>query len=92
MARSDYDETRAVARLPNLDIEILHRRPWQGDEEQMVITIRATPSFEAFGRFWEAANPLLFWARMMQVAWSPWLGALPTATAALKPPSRRTDR
>ncbi len=49
-----------VARLPSLDIEILHRRPWQGDEEQMVITVRAVPSFEAFGRFWEAANPLVF--------------------------------
>lgn len=88
MARSDYDETRAVARLPNLDIEILHRRPWQGNEEQMVITVRAVPSFEAFGRFWEAANPLLFWARMMQVAWSPWLGAPPPVAAALK----RTNR
>ncbi len=77
MARSDYDETRVVARLPSLDIEILHRRPWRGDEEQMVITVRAVPSFEAFGQLWEAANPLMFWARLMQVAWSPWIGALP---------------
>ena len=92
MARSDYDETRAVARLPHLDIEILHRRPWQGDEEQMVITVRAVPSFEAFGRFVEAASPLVFWARMMQLAWSPWLGAFPLAAAALKSPSRRTRR
>ena len=87
MAESDYDETRAVARLPNLDIEILHRRPWQGDEEEMVIRVRAVASFEAFGRFLEAANPLSFWMRMMQVAWSPWLGALPGA-AALRSPSR----
>ena len=77
MARSDYDETRVVARLPSLDIEILHRRPWRGGEEQMVITVRAVPSFGAFARFWEAANPLVFWARLMQVAWSPWIGALP---------------
>ena len=77
MAGSDYDETRVIARLPRLDIEILHRRPWQGDEEQMVITVRAVPSFGAFARFWEAANPLVFWARLMQVAWSPWIGALP---------------
>ena len=27
---SEYDETRATARLPNLDIEILRRRPWEG--------------------------------------------------------------
>ncbi len=92
MAKGDYDETRAVARLPHLDIEILHRRPWQGDEEQMVITVRAVPSFEAFGRFVEAANPLVFWARMTQLAWSPWLGAFPLAAAALKSPSQRTRR
>ena len=77
MARSDYDEMRAVARLPNLNIEILHRRAWDGDEEQMVITVSAAPSFEAFVRFLEVTNPLLFWARVMQVAWSPWIGALP---------------
>jgi len=27
MDRSEYDETRATARLPNLDIEIVHRLP-----------------------------------------------------------------
>ena len=53
----------------------------------MVITVRGVPSFEAFGRYLEAANPLAFWMRMMQVAWSPWLGALPGA-AALRSPSR----
>ena len=77
MARSDYGETRAVARLPYLNVEILHRRPREGEEEQMVITISAVPSLETFGRFLEATNPLLFWTRMMQVAWSPWLSALP---------------
>jgi len=33
MEMSEYDETRATARLPNLDIEIVHRRPWEGNEE-----------------------------------------------------------
>ena len=77
MAESDYEETRATARLFNLDIEILHRRPREGDEEQMLITVRAVPSFEAFGRLLEAGNPLLFWTRMMQTAWSPWLPQIP---------------
>ena len=77
MADSDYEETRATARLLNLDIEILHRRPWEGDEEQMLITLRAVPSFEAFGRLLEASNPLLLWTRMMQAAWSPWLPQIP---------------
>jgi len=82
MDQSDYDETRATARLPNLDIEILHRRPWEGNEKHLVVTLRAVPSFEAFGRFLEASNPLLTWTRMMQTAWSPWLGGF---TAVLSP-------
>jgi hypothetical protein len=71
--QSDYEDTRAVARLPNLDIEILHRRPWSGEAEMLSITLRATPSFEAFSSFLEAANPALFWLRAFELAWSPWL-------------------
>ena len=83
MMVSDYDETRATARLPNLDIEILHRRPWEGNEEHLVVTLRAVPSFEAFGRVLEASNPLLAWTRMMQTAWSPWLGGFTAALSML---------
>jgi hypothetical protein len=83
MAESDFEDTKAVARLPNLDIEIFHRRPWQGNEELLSITLRATPSFESFLRSAESANPFLFgpmafnpmafWLRAAQTAWSPWL-------------------
>ena len=73
MAESEYEETRATARLPHLDIEVLHRRPWEGNEEQILISLRAVPSFEVFGRLMEASNPLLLWTRMMQTAWSSWL-------------------
>ena len=79
MDKSPYDETRATARLPNLDIEILHRRPWEGNEEHLMVTLRAVPSFEAFGRLLEASNPLLVWTRMMEAAWSPWMHGLTTA-------------
>src|SRR3954464_1678010 len=85
MKMSEYDETRATAHLPNLDIEILHRRPWEGDEEQLVVMLRAVPSFEAFGRLLEASNPLLAWTRMMEAVWSPWVQGL---TAALGQPAR----
>ena len=70
MEMSEYDETRATARLPNFDIEILHRRPWEGNEEQLVVMLRAVPSFEAVGRWLEVSNPLLVWTRMMEAAWS----------------------
>jgi hypothetical protein len=74
MVQSHFDETRATARLPSLDVEIVHRRPPEGGEEHLSITLRAVPSLEAFGRVLEASNPLLFWTRVMQMTWSPWLG------------------
>lgn len=73
MEQRDFDETRATGRLANLDIEIVHRRARHEDAEQISITLRATPSLAAFGQFLETANPLLFWMRMMEIAWSPWL-------------------
>jgi hypothetical protein len=65
--------TRATARLPGLDIEITHRGAVEGDAEQISINLRATPSFDAFGRALELANPFAFWAQAAQLAWLPWL-------------------
>jgi hypothetical protein len=67
------DTTHATARLPGLDIEIMHRRAVEGDAEQISINLRAVPSFEAFGRALEVANPFAFWAQAAQLAWLPWL-------------------
>jgi hypothetical protein len=72
------DETRATARLPGLEIEIVHRRSPAGDAEQISISLQAVPSFEAFGRFLEAANPFAFWAQVAQMAWFPWVEAVRT--------------
>ena len=71
----EHDTTRATARLPGLEIEIVHRRLPGTDSEQISINLQATPSFEAFGRFLETANPFAFWAQAAQMAWLPWLGA-----------------
>jgi hypothetical protein len=67
--------TRATAHLPGLQIEIAHRQSPTGDAEQISISLEAVPSFEAFGRCLEAANPLAFWAQAVQMAWLPWLEA-----------------
>ena len=101
---SDSDATRATASLPGLEIEIVHRRP-QGDNlEALSINLQAMPSFEAFGRFLETANPFVFWVQAMeqaiQMAWLPWLGAsralmLPlhsAAGAALQPQSEAAPK
>jgi hypothetical protein len=75
MEEIHFDETRITARLPRLDIEIIHARSTSGDAERLSISVLAVPSFEAFGRYAEAANPFLFWLRVAQTAWAPWLGA-----------------
>ena len=72
------DITRATARLPGLEIEVVHRRLPGGEGEQISINLEAVPSFEAFGRFLETANPFAFWAQAAQMAWLPWLGAAHT--------------
>jgi hypothetical protein len=84
---------RATASLPGLEIEVVHRRPRGGDGEALSINLQATPSFEAFGRLLETANPFAFWAQAWQMAWLPWLEASRALTApwtalgvALKPP------
>ena len=58
--------TRATARLPGLNIEIIHRRSLNDEAEQISINLQAMPSFEAFGRFLETANPFALWAQAVQ--------------------------
>jgi hypothetical protein len=71
----DDHTTRATARLPGLEIEIVHRKSPAGDAEQISINMKAVPSFEAFGRFLETTNPFALWAQAAQMAWLPWPGA-----------------
>lgn len=87
MPQGFFDETKATARLPNLDVEIVRSRSPTGDAERITISLQATPSFEAFGRFLGTTNPFLFWMRFAQTAWTPWLGA-----SAARLPTRNFDR
>ena len=82
--------TRATARLPGLDIEIIHRRLLNDEAEQISINLQAMPSFEAFGRFLETANPFALWAQAVQLALLPWLSvarsvSLPRSIAPAPP-------
>jgi len=69
------DATKATAHLPGLDIEIVHRRSPDGGSEQLSINLQAVPSFEAFGRFLETANPFALWADTAWLTWFSWLEA-----------------
>ncbi len=75
---SDIDATRASASLPGLDIDIIRRQSPNGDWEQISINLRATPSFDALGSLFEAANPeaanpFTFWVHATRFMWMPWL-------------------
>ncbi|MBV8526342.1 MAG: hypothetical protein JOY71_30235 [Acetobacteraceae bacterium] len=80
MRPTEFEETRAFARLPNLDVEVRHRH--QPNEEQIFIAFRAAPSFAAFNRLLATANPLSFWMAMVQTAWLPWLNGISAASAS----------
>jgi hypothetical protein len=75
---SEIDTVKATAHLPGLDIDIIHRQSPNGDWEQMSINLRATPSFEALGRVFEAADPFTLWAQTARLMWMPWLLAAQT--------------
>jgi hypothetical protein len=75
MAQSEVDSMTAIAHLPGLDIEIVHRHSPDGLTEQVSINLKAVPSFEAFARSIDALNPFAFWAEAMRLVWFPWIEA-----------------
>ena len=75
--------TRATARLPGLEIEVVHRRSAVDDAEFISINLQAVPSFEAFGRYLETLNPFAVWVQLAQIAWLPWIEAARSAMLPL---------
>ena len=71
LSENEAEVTKAVARLPGLDIEVRHRQSPDGLAEEISINLKATPSFEAFGRSVEALNPFALWSAALQLAWLP---------------------
>ena len=68
------EETRAVARLPGLDIAIDHRV--EDDAETIVVSLRATPGFEAVAAW---LDPMT----MMRASMAPWAALNPWLAAVL---------
>ena len=74
------EETRAVARLPGLDIAIDHRV--EDDAETIVVSLRATPGFEAVAAWLDPMTMMRAWMAPW-AALNPWLAAvLPPAEPA----------
>ena len=82
---SEIEATKASAHLPGLDIEIIHRQSPNDDWEQVSINLRARPSFETLGHFFEIADPFTVWAHATRLMWMPWL-----VTAQMLPVQPRT--
>ena len=89
------DETRAVAELPQLNIEIVRRRARAADADELLISLRAAPSFEAFGDYlrgpamwpWLMMAPALIWQQAMRQALTPWLPVPPRQLESDPPPA-----
>jgi len=62
----------ATARLPGLDIEVVHHRSTGGDREEISINLQAVL---------ETTNPFVFWAEATKLAW------LEAARALMEPSS-----
>jgi hypothetical protein len=62
------DETRAIARLPGVDIAIIHTPAQAGQGERVTVMLQKTalPPLAAF-------DPVRMWWQMTQAAWAPWL-------------------
>jgi hypothetical protein len=65
------DETRAVARLPHVDIEIRHKKAPEEGAEYLAITLRATPDFDTAAAFLDPTRVLTAWASFNP--WAAWL-------------------
>ena len=76
----------ATARLPGLDIEVVHRRSPGGDREEISINLQAVPCFGVFGGVLGAANAFVFWAEATRLTW------LEVARALMEPSSAAPAR
>jgi hypothetical protein len=83
MVHGDPEETRAYARLPGLDIAVVHRRGARagGGTEEVMVALRAAPSFAALARPFGTVDPLSLWMGLGQAMWATWLGCLAAASA-----------
>ena len=74
------EETRAVARLPGLDIAIDHRVG--EDAEIIAISLRATPGFAAVAAWLDPVTVMRAWM-------APWAALNPWLATVLPPAERR---
>ncbi len=91
------ETTRGIAKLPSMDVELVHDRSEDGSAERMAIRITGRPDLHSAAKFVEpelmtaalSMNPFLAWPmRMAQQFWAPWFALNPALKAMLPPPER----
>jgi hypothetical protein len=65
----DVDETRAHARLPQMDIEVVHRKAREGEREFVAVKVELL----SMERLAAMSDPFRLWGQMVALAWWPWL-------------------
>lgn len=86
------DETRAVARLPHLDIEIRHRKLPEEGAELLSISLRGTPDLDRAAAMldpFRLADPMRLWSAW--AAFNPWLAWLSLARPRFPELPRASD-
>lgn len=91
------ETTRALARLPSLDVELVHDRTEDGTAERLAIRLTGRPDLESAAKLLErdllpnllALQPvwalqMAMWRRTME----PWLRLNPFLAPLLPPPGR----
>jgi hypothetical protein len=91
------ETTRGIAKLPSLDVELVHDKSDDGNAERLAIRITGRPDLQTAAKFVEpelmaaalAMNPFLALPmKMAQQFWAPWLALNPAVKAMLPPPAR----
>jgi hypothetical protein len=72
----DLEEIRAYCRLPQMDIDIVHRKAREGDREFLAINIELIPFSQGLDRLVAMSDPFRFWGQLAGAAWWPWLQSL----------------
>lgn len=92
------ETTRGIAKLPSLDVELVHDRSDDGEAERLAIRVTGRPDLESAAQLIEpqlltavmSMNPFLALPMTMaQQFWAPWLAMNPAFKAMLAPPERK---
>ncbi len=84
---TESEETRVLARLPHVDLAVVHRRPRDGRGDQILVAVQLAPSAR-LGDASALVNPFFPWLLLGPTLWSSWLGLFAQATAE----ARRSGR